>query len=92
MKFFDDHFIVRCNQSKTILPLINRTSHLEVPYISIHYARSIRQRLAAVTKKKDDFNILILGLDSVSRLQYERMLPKTYAYITKKLNGIALKG
>lgn len=64
----------------------------DIPYISIRYDRNVRQRHAAIPKQKDGLNILILDLDSVSRLQYERMLPKTYAYITKKLNGIVLKG
>ena len=78
-----DHFTVRCNQTST--------PHPDVPYITIRNDKKIRQRLATVRKQNDDLNILILGLDSISRLQYERMLPKTHAHI-KKLNGTILKG
>lgn len=92
VSILSDHFIVQCNKSKNELSSVSQASSFEVPYISIRYDRKIRRRLATVTKQKDDFNILILGLDSVSRLQFERMLPKTFAYITKKLNGTVLKG
>lgn len=92
ISLLSDHFIVRCNQSKKELHTENRTSQLEMPYISIRDDHTVRKRLAAVTKQKEDLNVLILALDSVSRLQYKRMLPKTYAYLTNKLHGIVLKG
>ncbi len=59
--------------------------------IAIRYDSKVRRRLAAVTKQKDDLDALILGLDSVSRLEFERMSAETFAYITGKLDGIALK-
>lgn len=37
-------------------------------------------------------NILIFGLDSLSRLHYTRKLPKTYKYLTEVLNATVLKG
>ena len=87
-----DHFVVKCTKSKNVLSPDSRSSYPKVPYISIRYDHKVRQRLAAATKQKDDYNVLILGLDSVSRLQFERMLPKTYAYVTEKLGGIVLNG
>lgn len=92
ISLLSDYFIVKCNQAKNALSSKQRISYPKVPYISIRYDHKVRQRLAAVTKQKNDLNILILGLDSVSRLQFERMLPKTFAYVTKELDGIVLKG
>ncbi len=43
-------------------------------------------------KQEDDFNILVLGFDSISRLQFQRMLPQSYDFVTNVLNGIVLKG
>jgi hypothetical protein len=45
-----------------------------------------------VKKQEDDFNILVLGFDSISRLQFQRMLPQSYDFVTNVLNGIVLKG
>ena len=38
------------------------------------------------------FNVLILGLDSVSRMAMQRLFPKTYTYVTDTLGGIVLEG
>jgi hypothetical protein len=92
ISLLSDHFIVQCSRPKNPLSPLKRPSYSKFPYVSIRYDRNVRQRLAAVTKQNQDYNILILGLDSVSRLQFERMLPKTFAYLTKKLDGIVLKG
>jgi hypothetical protein len=92
ISLLSDHFIVRCVKSNHISSSVKRTSYQTVPYISVRYDQNVRRRLASVIKEKDDFNVLILGLDSVSRLQFERMLPKAFAYITKELDGIVLKG
>ncbi|CAF0741146.1 unnamed protein product [Rotaria sordida] len=81
-----DYFTVQCEDD------IKKILYPNLPYASIHYNPNIRKRLASVKKNEDDFNVLILGLDSVSRLQFERMLPQTFDYITKELNGIVLKG
>lgn len=37
-------------------------------------------------------NVLMFGLDSMSRLHYIRKLPKTYKYLTDVLKGVVLKG
>ena len=70
-----------------------KTFYPKLPYASIHYDSNIRQRLEKFPKNEDDdFNILVLGFDSVSRLQFQRMLPQAYDYLTKKLDSIILKG
>lgn len=37
-------------------------------------------------------NVLMFGLDSMSRLHYMRKLPKTYKYLTEVLKSVVLKG
>ncbi|XP_044752089.1 uncharacterized protein LOC123311992 [Coccinella septempunctata] len=37
-------------------------------------------------------NVLMFGVDSVSRNLFMRKLPQTYSYITKNLKGVVLKG
>ena len=38
------------------------------------------------------FNVLILGIDSVSRMAMQRLFPKTYNYVKDTLGGIVLEG
>ena len=38
------------------------------------------------------FNVLILGLDSVSRMAWKRLFPDTYSYFEDTLGGIILEG
>lgn len=50
---------------------------------------------AKTKKPTQDFmglNVLIFGLDSMSRNHYIRKLPKTYTYLTSILKGVVLKG
>ena len=87
----NDHFTIQCDDPK------KKNFYAKLPYASIHYNPTVRQRLENFQNKKeddddDDFNLLVLGLDSISRLQFQRMLPQTYDYLTKELNGIILKG
>ena len=37
-------------------------------------------------------NILMMGFDSVSRLMWQRNLPKTYTYLTESLGSVVLSG
>lgn len=43
---------------------------------------------------KDSFgvNVLIFGLDSISRNTFVRKLPKSYTYLTNVLKGFILEG
>lgn len=84
-----DHFIVQCDDPK------KQKFYPKLSFASIHYNPIVRQRLAANSKKDehdDNYSILVLGLDSISRLQFQRMLPQTYHYLTKNLDAIVLKG
>ncbi|UJR27753.1 hypothetical protein I4U23_009026 [Adineta vaga] len=81
-----DYFSLQCDSMR------GRNSHPRLSYASIHYNEHVHQRLAHVKRKEDDFNVLVIGLDSVSRLQFERMLPETFDYMTKELDSIILKG
>jgi hypothetical protein len=88
-----DYFTIQCEDIiKKNKSSIKNNFYQTLPYASIHYDSKIRDRLATVEKTDDDFNVLVLGLDSVSRLQFERMLPQTYDYVNKELGGILLKG
>ncbi len=81
-----DYFTIQCSDPKKI------NFYPKLPYASIHYNPTIRQRLENIKKEEDDFDILVVGLDSISRLQFQRMLPKTYEYLIQELNAIVLKG
>ena len=83
-----DHFIVQCEDPK------KEKFYPKLSFASIHHDPIVRQRLANVSKDEhqDDFNVLVLGVDSISRLQFQRMLPQTYNYLTQNLNAIILKG
>ena len=88
-----DFFTVECeDHSAQNASTKKRSFYPKLPYASIHYNPTIQQRLAKVKRRDDDFNVLILGLDSISRLQFERMLPQTYQYITQDMNGTILQG
>ena len=38
------------------------------------------------------YNVLMLGLDSVSRMAFMRLLPKSFSYLVKELGAVVLKG
>ena len=42
--------------------------------------------------KQEPLNVLIIGLDSMSRLHWKRMLPHTYNFFTYNLKGVVLEG
>ena len=88
-----DYFTVECNDAvQNGLSSTRKAFYPQLPYASIHNNTRVRERLSKATAGSDDFNVLVLGLDSVSRLQFERMLPQTFRYITKEMDGIVLKG
>ena len=87
ISLLSDYFTIICEDPK------KKHFYPSLPYASIHYNSTILKRLSKRNKRKEDhFNIVIVGLDSVSRLQFERMLPLTFDYITNTMNGIVLKG
>lgn len=42
--------------------------------------------------QENELDVLIIGLDSVSKLNFMRQLPKTYKLITRQLNAVVLIG
>ncbi len=83
-----DYLTIQCEDPK------KKNFYPKLPYASIHYNPTIRQRLENIPKQvnDDNFNLLVIGLDSISRLQFQRMLPQTYEYLIEQLNAIVLKG
>lgn len=82
-----DYFTIECDD------ITKKVVYPKLPYATIHYNPTTRQRLTNIKQKhEEDFNILMLGLDSVSRLQFQRMLPQTYNYMTKQLDAHILQG
>lgn len=82
----NDHFTVQCEDEN------KRKFYPKLPYASIHYNTPTRQRLAQFSKEDDDFDVLVLGFDSISNLQFQRMLPNSYEYLSKNLDATILQG
>ena len=88
-----DYFTVECNDAiQNGLSSTRKAFYPQLSYASIHRNTRVRERVSKATVGTDDFNVLVLGIDSVSRLQFERMLPQTFRYITKEMDGIVLNG
>lgn len=47
---------------------------------------------AAQRKKVDSINPLIIGLDSLSRLQFQRQMRRTHQFLRKNMNSIEMEG
>lgn len=69
-------------------------------YLNRKYWRGLltgvrKQSVGNEKKKKTNempFNVIMFGLDSMSRNAFIRKLPKTYEYLTKKLGADVLQG
>ena len=85
-QLLSDYFDLQCGRT------MRRSASSRVPYASVHHNEHVHRRLANFPRKEDEFNVLVLGIDSVSRLQFERMLPNTFDYLTKELEAVVLKG
>ncbi|GFT54430.1 uncharacterized protein NPIL_533871 [Nephila pilipes] len=60
-------------------------------YTNIHcHIFPKRDRLNAT--RNSMYNVLMIGIDSLSRLSFMRYLPKTYKFLTKNLNAFVFKG
>ncbi|KAK2157322.1 hypothetical protein LSH36_193g02065 [Paralvinella palmiformis] len=81
-----DFFETKCNSQK---------GHV---YENIHTAIKPEQSVLERAKAKRlpqnamGLNVMIFGFDSVSRLNWLRNLPKSYAYFTEVLGGVVLEG
>lgn len=88
-----DFFVLECRDiEKAKNRTIKERFYGKIPVASIHNNIQTRERLSKKTENDDQFNVLILGMDSVSRLQFQRMLPKTYEYISFEPNSFIFQG
>ena len=60
-------------------------------YENYHACISVNKK-SKESKTGNKFNVMILGLDSFSRLMFQRLLPKTHEFLTKILGGSILEG
>ena len=77
-----DFFTVRCSSSVGNATYVNLHSGIHKQEISVNSLPSDAMGL----------NVLILGMDSVSRVAWKRLSPKTYDYFERNLGGIILEG
>lgn len=87
MPLISDFFKIDCRSQKD--GIIYSNIHSGIAYDSTLQARPIFNKLS---KNALGYNVFVLGFDSVSRMSWMRMLPKTYEYIVKELGAIILKG
>ena len=79
-----DVFLVTCEDNKN-------TKIYERVHYNINFKRTLRSRKLK-NESDDDLSVLIITLDSVSRLAAERHLPKTMQFMTSQLGAFVFKG
>ncbi|KAF4531591.1 hypothetical protein B566_EDAN010057 [Ephemera danica] len=84
-RVYAPYVVVQCYDRKK---LIYESSHLQV--LPLEPSLDLTSKKAL--QENDVVNVLILGLDSMSRLNFIRQLPKTYKLITKDLEFDVIKG
>ncbi|KFM73443.1 hypothetical protein X975_11082, partial [Stegodyphus mimosarum] len=84
-KIYSDFVYVSCTNFAGIAFYTNIHCHIFV---------KPEHNLSSALKNDSEkfYNVLILGIDSLSRLSFMRQLPKTYQFLTKKLNAFILRG
>ena len=79
-----DFFLVTCKSDK------NR-----IVYEKLHHSIDFKTRLKQyqlLNESKENLNVYIFGMDSLSRLAAERTIPTTLRYIEQDLGGYIMKG
>ncbi|GFS48903.1 uncharacterized protein TNIN_22251 [Trichonephila inaurata madagascariensis] len=81
-----DFFVVKCEsenkkQWKNLMAGIHRNENL------VEKVRNIKPPPDSMK-----LNVIMYGLDSMSRMHFIRKLPKTYKYLTEELKAVVLKG
>lgn len=79
--------LVRCFLHR--VKLVYETVHAYVPPPSAELYKASRRHSDGDTDRP---SVLIFGLDSMSRLNFIRQLPKTYHFLTNVLDAIVFKG
>ncbi|CAF1076953.1 unnamed protein product, partial [Didymodactylos carnosus] len=52
----------------------------------------MRHKLNPMVKRHLGYNVLMFGFDSVSRMTFMRLLPKTYSFLVFQLGAVVMKG
>ncbi|ODM88224.1 hypothetical protein Ocin01_18459 [Orchesella cincta] len=81
-----DYIAIRCFNKKT-----KKVQYVDMfPMTHVH---EIQPPVPATTDDKNQhkMNIIILGLDATSNLNFKRIMPKTLEYMTKNLSSIGLQ-
>jgi hypothetical protein len=86
MPLITDFFKIDCRSQNGA---IYSNIHSGISYDSTLKMRHVWNRMP---DKSLGYNVLMLGFDSVSRMSWIRMLPKTYEYIVNELGVVVLKG
>ncbi|XP_023214380.1 uncharacterized protein LOC111617303 [Centruroides sculpturatus] len=84
----NDEFVsVECWKNNTIIHKIFHSFIHDKPRVE---ARAMR--INQLLKKKDLYSVMIIGVDSVSRLNMHRQLPKTLEYLKTNMDAIEMYG
>ena len=63
---------------------------------NVHLKPDVEKRVQEWQVEKEPLerrvNVVILGLDGVSHMNFQRVMPKTLKYITQQLNAIGMDG
>lgn len=81
----DETFLVRCKNAKTKQQVYNNT------HTTILLNKNVQEKLEKFDNKSHYMSVLLVGIDSISRLNLKRMMPKTYQYLKEK-DWIEYKG
>lgn len=81
-----DFFLITCHD-RTGLSYTNLHAHIS----KRTFSRTMEQ-LKKENCPQNPYNLIIFGLDSISRLNGIRKLPKTYGYLTKTLGAYDFRG
>lgn len=86
IKLENDFFVVRCESEKK-----KQWKNLVA---GIHRNETLVEKVRKIKPPSDSMklNVIMYGLDSMSRMHFIRKLPKTYKYLTEELRAIVLKG
>lgn len=69
-----------------------RNSHAGISFDKTATVQGRTNRIKSEDKMALDLDIFILGFDSVSRMAWQRSLPRSHSYFTEKLGGVVLEG
>lgn len=85
--WFDDSIVV-----KTDIVKVKCLMNAKMIYHRLHFQVHRSETISNTNVRQPKYNILVFGMDSVSRLAAIRELPKTMAYLEKTLGAYTLKG